>query len=98
MESYPCLDNLYDLRDKLDAFATCVENDPSCTCFYPYTIRETWPAEAEGYFRSTFGYASPGSPEFCYEANMRVCEKIKVSDIVVIIPESLILLCLLSKL
>ena len=84
MEPILCMlnDKLYDLRDKLDAFATCVENDPSCTCFYPYTIRETWPAEAYGYFRSTLKNVSPDSPEFCYEANLRVCEKIKVSDFV----------------
>ena len=77
--------------EELDAFATCVNTDASCTCFDPTTIKDTWPEQAEGFFRASLAFASPTDPDFCTEANWRVCKKMyplengeAVSDVVVI--------------
>ena len=61
---------------ELGTLATCVSGDAACsTCFDPSSFKETFPGDAENYFRSSLAFASPTDPEFCTEANWRVCKK-----------------------
>lgn len=36
---------------------------------------KSFPGKAENYFRSALAFKNPGDPEFCVEANWRVCKK-----------------------
>ena len=63
-------------QSELDAANTCVAGDAACTaCFEPSSFLDTFPADAEGFFRSVLAFDSPTSPDFCTEANWRVCKK-----------------------
>jgi len=61
---------------ELTAANTCVGADAACTtCFDPGAFQESFPPQAENFFRSALAFASPTDPEFCLDANWRICKK-----------------------
>eukprot|EP00537_Pseudo-nitzschia_pungens_P012917 CAMPEP_0172392540 /NCGR_PEP_ID=MMETSP1061-20121228/8647_1 /TAXON_ID=37318 /ORGANISM="Pseudo-nitzschia pungens, Strain cf. pungens" /LENGTH=238 /DNA_ID=CAMNT_0013123401 /DNA_START=335 /DNA_END=1048 /DNA_ORIENTATION=- len=61
---------------ELTAADTCVQGDEACkTCFDPGSFKDTYPGQAENFFRSALAFASPNDSEFCVEANWRICKK-----------------------
>lgn len=62
--------------EELSAADTCVQSDEACaTCFDPSAFLTDFPGSAENYFRSSLAFKNPGDPEFCVEANWRICKK-----------------------
>ena len=54
----------------------CVQSEDGCgSCFNKDNFAKTFPGKAENYFRSALAFKNPGDPEFCVEANWRVCKK-----------------------
>lgn len=65
----------------LSAANTCVNSDAACsTCFDPSSFMDTFPADAELFFRSSLPFKPPTDPEFCVEANWRVCKKFNPAE------------------
>jgi hypothetical protein len=63
-------------QTELNAANTCVSGEATCTtCFEPTSFLETFPVDAENFFRSSLAFKPPTDPEFCVEANWRVCKK-----------------------
>eukprot|EP00536_Pseudo-nitzschia_multiseries_P003086 jgi/Psemu1/6928/gm1.6928_g len=61
---------------ELSTADTCVQGDDACkTCFDPGAFKDTFPGQAENYFRASLAFASPTDPEFCVEASWRICKK-----------------------
>ena len=63
-------------QEELGVADTCVQEDEACkACYNPASFKENFPSKAENYFRSSLAFKNPGDPEFCIEANWRVCKK-----------------------
>ncbi len=59
----------------------CVKGDEACkTCFEPSSFMDTFLDKSENYFRSALAFKNPGDPEFCVEANWRMCKKFRAED------------------
>ena len=67
--------------NELGVANTCVNSDAACsTCFDPSSFMDTFPADAENFFHSSLAFKPPTDPEFCIEANWRICKKFNPAE------------------